>query len=213
MEFTKFGHACIGLEKEGRRLVIDPGAFTHEDALAGAEAVLITHEHPDHFVEAKIRAAIAENPALEIWTNASVAKMLDGVGQRLHVVGEGDAFNSAGFDVAAYGQWHAVIHPDIPRIANVGFLIDGRLFHPGDALTVPDRPVEIVMLPVHAPWSRISDLIDWVREVAPEQAIAVHDGALNEVGLALVGGLLSDKGPGINARYRRLTPTEITTLG
>jgi L-ascorbate metabolism protein UlaG (beta-lactamase superfamily) len=212
MQLTKYGHACIGVEKDGRRLIIDPGAFSSEPDLAEFDAVLVTHEHPDHFVEAKVRAAVAANPELRVWTNASVAGLLDGIGQRVEAIGEGDEFAAAGFDVRVYGQLHAVIHSDIPRIANVGFLLDGRLFHPGDALTVPAQRVETLMLPVHAPWSRISDLIDWVREVAPVRSFAVHDGALNAIGLGMVGGLLGEKGPGIGTEYRRLEPPELVEL-
>jgi L-ascorbate metabolism protein UlaG (beta-lactamase superfamily) len=212
MEFTKHGHACIDLRKDGQRLVVDPGAFTHDVELTGTDAVLITHEHPDHFVEATLRQAAELNPGLEMWTNASVAGHLDGLGSRVHVVGDGDTFAAAGFEVRVFGQWHAVIHPDIPRITNVGFLFDGALFHPGDALTVPGQPVETLMLPVHAPWSRISDLIDWVREVAPTRSIAVHDGALNEIGLGMVAGLLGANGPGIPGSYERLDPPASRTF-
>ena len=95
-------------------------------------------------------------------------------------------------------------------MANTGFLIDQRLFHPGDALTVPSRPIATLLLPVHAPWSRMSDLIDWVREVAPVRAFALHDGALNATGVAMVGGYLGEHGPGIGAIYRRLAPLEQT---
>jgi L-ascorbate metabolism protein UlaG (beta-lactamase superfamily) len=213
MQLTKFGHACVRLEKDGRRLVIDPGGLTSDDALADAAAVLVTHEHFDHFVAGKLRAAAAANPGLEIWTNASVAGQLDGPVGRVHVVGHGDVFTAAGFDVRVHGEWHAVVHPDIPIVANVGFFVDNLLFHPGDALTVPGEPVDTLMLPVHGPWSRVGELIDWVREVRPSRTIAIHDGALNEVGLAIVGGLLGDRGPGTGAPYTRLEPTEQAELG
>jgi L-ascorbate metabolism protein UlaG (beta-lactamase superfamily) len=205
MELTKYGHACVTLEQDGRRLVIDPGGLTPEDAFGGADAALITHEHFDHFSPAKLAAALEADPALEVWTNASVAAAFDGDGSRVHVVGAGDAFTAAGFGVRAFGRWHADLHPDIPRIANIGFLVDETVFHPGDALTVPDVPVRALLLPVHAPWSRIADLIDWVREVKPELALAVHDGALNPVGRAMVGGFLGEQGPApIGAPYAHL---------
>jgi L-ascorbate metabolism protein UlaG (beta-lactamase superfamily) len=206
MEFTKYGHSCISVEKDGQRVIVDPGAFSHEPDLGGFDAVLITHEHADHFVEEKIRAAAAAHPELQIWCNAAVAGRLDGIGQQVHSVGQDDEFEAAGYTVRVFGQWHAVIHPDIPRITNVGFLIDGQLFHPGDALTVPGQPIETLLLPAHAPWSRTAELIDWVREVAPARTIAIHDGALNEIGLALVAGLLGPNGPGIGTEYQRLTP-------
>jgi L-ascorbate metabolism protein UlaG (beta-lactamase superfamily) len=210
MTLTKFGHACIRLQGAEGTIVLDPGGFTEDESVAGVDAILITHEHPDHFHEARVRAAAAANPALQVWTISSVAASLTGLGSQLQVVGDGDMFTTAGFDVEAHGTMHAEIHRDIPRITNTGFLIDQRLFHPGDALTVPDKPVDTLMLPIHAPWSRTADLIDWVREVSPTRALAVHDGALNAIGLALVGGLLSDRGPGIGTNYRRLEPLEQT---
>ena len=208
MRLTKWGHSCIRLDGPGGRIVIDPGSLTEARATEAADAILLTHEHADHFLEARVRAAAAANPRLQVWTNASVAGLLTGLGRQVHVVGHGDAFTAAGFEVQAHGTLHAQVHRDIPLIANTGFLIDGRLFHPGDALTIPDQPVSTLMLPVHAPWLRIADLIDWSREMAPQRAFAAHDGFLNSVGVAFVGGLLGENGPGINASYRLLAPME-----
>jgi L-ascorbate metabolism protein UlaG (beta-lactamase superfamily) len=211
MKLTKFGHACVRIEGDGGTIVIDPGVFTEDSSVEIADALLITHQHPDHFFEDRIRTAAAANPGLAIWTIGAVAESLTGLGSQLHVIGDGDAFTAAGFEVEAHGTWHAEIHPDIPRITNTGFLIDGRLFHPGDALTVPDKPIETLMLPLHAPWSRTADLIDWLREVAPTRALAVHDAALSAIGVALVGGLLGDRGPGTGTTYSRLEPLQTTT--
>jgi L-ascorbate metabolism protein UlaG (beta-lactamase superfamily) len=208
MQLTKYGHACVTLEKDGRRIVLDPGGLTPEDATLGAEAILITHEHFDHFSGQVVRAACARDPDIRVLTCPPVAAQLDGLGPGLRVVGEGDSIEVAGFDVQVHGEWHAVVHPDIPRVRNVGFLIDGSLFHPGDALTLPGTAISTLLLPVHAPWSRTGDLIDWVREAAPEQTLAIHDGLLNDIGLAFVGGLLGDSGPGTGARYTRLAPGE-----
>jgi L-ascorbate metabolism protein UlaG (beta-lactamase superfamily) len=212
MELTKQGHACVVLSKDGRDLVIDPGVFTDPSALTGAAAVLITHEHADHFEPKALRAALDADPALEVWTNSSVAAQLEGLGGRIHVVGSGDAVTVAGFDVRVHGELHAEIHPDVPRIANVGFLVDGQVFHPGDALTVPDEPVATLLLPMHAPWSRTADLIDYVRAVHADQAFAVHDGLLNDAGLGVVTGLLGERGPGTPTPFSRLAPGDSTEL-
>jgi L-ascorbate metabolism protein UlaG (beta-lactamase superfamily) len=212
MELIKHGHACVVLCEGDRRLVLDPGAFTEESALDGATAVLVTHEHPDHFVPDRLRAAMDADPALEVWTNKSVAAQLEGLGGRVHVVGHGDAVSVAGFDVQVHGELHAEVHPEIPRIANVGFLVDGLVFHPGDALTVPDEPVATLLLPMHAPWSRTADLIDYVRAVHADQAYAVHDGALNDIGLGMVTGLLGERGPGTPTPFSRLAPGDSVEL-
>jgi L-ascorbate metabolism protein UlaG (beta-lactamase superfamily) len=213
MQLTKHGHACVTAEKDGRRIVLDPGELTPEDATVGAEAVLITHEHFDHFSERRVRDACQRDPGLLVYTCAAVAAKLDGLGQAVRVVGEGDAFDVAGFGVQVHGQWHQVVHRERPRVGNVGFLLDGSVFHPGDALTVPGVAVTTLLLPVHAPWSRTGELIDWVREVGPRQTLAIHDGLLNETGLTVVDSLLGENGPGTGAAYTRLAPGESVTAG
>jgi L-ascorbate metabolism protein UlaG (beta-lactamase superfamily) len=212
MELTKYGHACVVLSDGDQRIVVDPGVFSDASALDGASAVIVTHEHPDHFEPQRLRAALDADPALEVWTNTSVAAQLEGLGARVHVVGHGDAVTVAGQDVTVHGELHAEVHPEIPRILNVGFLVGGQVFHPGDALTVPDEPVATLLLPVHAPWSKTAELIDYVRAVHADQAFAVHDGALNDIGLGMVGGLLGERGPGTPTPYSRLAPGDSVEL-
>ena len=210
----KKGHACVRLTKGGRTLVIDPGGFSEPDAAVGAEAVLVTHEHPDHFDEGRLRAALDASPEAEIWTLRSVAEQLSAAFPgRVHTVGHGDTFTAAGFEVEVHGELHAVIHPDIPRITNVGYLVDSTLFHPGDAFTVPGRKVHTLLLPLHAPWSKTSEMVDYVREVAPERAYPVHDGLINERGHAVYERNLGPQGAGIApTEYTGLRPGDLVTL-
>ncbi|MFJ2861810.1 MBL fold metallo-hydrolase [Kitasatospora sp. NPDC087314] len=213
MRITKFGHACVRLEHDGTTVVVDPGMFTDPAALAGADAVLITHEHMDHFEESRLRAALEADPALRVWTNSVVASRLDGVARRVSVVGEGDAFEVGGIGVSVHGEWHAVIHPDIPLVHNIGFLFDGRLFHPGDAFTVPPHAVDTLLLPLAAPWSKASEVIDYVREARPRQAVPVHDAVLSPAGFAVHTRLVGPDGPGTGAELRVLGEGESLELG
>ena len=204
MKLTKKRHACVRLEKHGQTLVIDPGAFSEEDAAVGADAILVTHEHADHFSEDRLRAGLEANPGAELWTLASVADQISAAFPgRVHTVGEGDAFTAAGFEVQVYGQLHAVIHPEIPRITNVGYLVDGSVFHPGDALTVPGQEVDTLMLPVMAPWNKISEIIEYVREVAPRRAVDVHDALLTDLARPIYDGLIGRLG---GSEHLRLAP-------
>jgi L-ascorbate metabolism protein UlaG (beta-lactamase superfamily) len=207
MRLTKLGHSCVRLEKDDRRLVIDPGVLTEEDALEGAEAVLITHEHVDHFLADRLRAA---DPRLEVYTCGAVAKDLEDLGGRVHTVGEGDSLTIAGFEVGVAGQRHEVVHPDVPPVQNVGFLIDGEVFHPGDAFTVLDVPT--LLVPGQAPWMTLTDMIDYLRAVTPRRAIAIHDGLLNDFGLGLVENQLTTEGEHQRSDFRRLRPGESIDL-
>ncbi|MFI6147733.1 MBL fold metallo-hydrolase [Streptomyces sp. NPDC051109] len=195
MKLTKRLHSCVQLEKDGRVLVIDPGVFSEPDAGLGADALLVTHEHPDHFDEGRLRAALDADPAAALWTLRSVAERLaPAYPGRVHTVGHGDAFSAAGFEVQVHGELHAVIHPDLPRVTNVGFLVEGSLFHPGDALTVPEVPVDTLMLPVHAPWNKVAEVIDYLREVKPRRAIDIHDAYLSDIARPIYDNALAALG-------------------
>ncbi len=208
MDFTKLGHSCWRVEAGGTTLVIDPGGFSDPNALDGADAVLVTHEHADHVVPEKLVDAARANRDLEVWTNEAVAAVLAGVAETgddlpsgwVHVVNHGDTFTvgpsaggtaRGGIDIEVHGEKHATIHPDLPLVANVGFLLPGAVFHPGDALTVPETRVSTLLAPAAAPWMKISELIDWFRAVEAERAYLMHDAILSERGLGLyerVGG-------------------------
>jgi L-ascorbate metabolism protein UlaG (beta-lactamase superfamily) len=211
VKLTKLTHACVRLEKDGRMLVLDPGGFSERDAATGADAILVTHEHPDHFDEGRLRAAMDADPATEIWTLRSVAEKISAAFPgRVHTVGHGDTFTAAGFDVQVHGELHAVIHPDIPRITNVGYVIDaGRVFHPGDALTVPDRTVDVLLVPIMAPWNKIAEVIDYVREVKPRRAFDIHDALLTDLAHPVYGDRLGVFG---GAEHLRMAPGESTAL-
>ncbi len=207
MRMTKLGHSCVRLERDGQAIVLDPGVWSGTDSLAGANGILITHEHADHLDTGVVRAALERDAGLELWTNAPVAAQFADFGSRVHAVGHGDVFTAAGFDVHVYGHDHAPIHPDLPQVPNVGFAIDGKLFHPGDAFTIPAEPVETLLLPISAPWLKTSEMIDYARAVQPRISYAVHDELLNANGINLIaqlaGMLLGGSGEG---GYARLEP-------
>ncbi|MCW2881031.1 MAG: fold metallo-hydrolase [Sphaerisporangium sp.] len=210
MKLTKHGHACVRLEKDGSTLVIDPGGLTEESAIEGANAVLITHEHFDH-LEVKRLAALGTD--VPIWTCAAVAKQLEGVSAKVNVIGDGDSFTAAGFEVGVVGRDHAVIAFDVPVVQNVGFLVDGEVFHPGDAFTVPGQPVATLLTPASGPWMKASEMVDYLLEVAPRRAYSIHEGLYNDIGLMLVDGILERRGKAQGGDFRRLKPGESVLLG
>ncbi|MBO2463379.1 MBL fold metallo-hydrolase [Actinomadura violacea] len=194
MQLTKHAHACVVLEKEGTTIVLDPGKFTPdaEAAVAAADAVLITHEHFDHFDDALLGAALDKRPDLHVYGPASVREKLGEHGGRVRAVASGDALTVGEFAVTVHGERHAVIHPDIPIVANTGYLIDGRLYHPGDAYHVPDVPVEALLLPTSGPWTKVGEAVDFVRNVRPSRLLQIHELMLSELGQNSVAAMLNN---------------------
>jgi L-ascorbate metabolism protein UlaG (beta-lactamase superfamily) len=81
--------------------------------------------------------------------------------------------------VNVVGGEHAVIHPDIPVVANTGYLLDhGAFYHPGDSFHVPEQRVDVLGLPTAAPWLKVAEAVDFFRAVAPRVAVPIHQGLL-----------------------------------
>lgn len=183
MRITKFGHACVRIEHGDAVIVLDPGVFTAPEAVDGATAVLITHEHADHWTEDHLRRTDAS-----IHTIAAVADQLpDDLRERVEVVTHGDAFD-VGVSVDVVGEKHAVIYAGLPHFDNSGYLLTvgaTTIFHPGDALTLPHREIDLLLLPVSAPWLKIGEAIDYGLDVGAKRNLAIHDAVYSDAGLGI----------------------------
>lgn len=178
MQVTKYAHSCVVIESGDARLLIDPGSFSagFED-ITGLSAVLVTHQHPDHLDLDRLPALLARNPDAKVHTDPGSAQLLTERGIDAVAVHPGDELD-VGTPVSVHGGQHAVIHPDIPQIPNVGYLVGGRFYHPGDSFEVPDAEVEVLGLPTGAPWLKLSEAIDFLRAVNPAVALPIHEGVL-----------------------------------
>ncbi|MET7985861.1 MULTISPECIES: MBL fold metallo-hydrolase [unclassified Streptomyces] len=193
MQLIKHAHACVSLVEDGRRIAIDPGTFTPDakEVVAAADAVLITHEHFDHFDEDLIARALDARPGLRVYGPDSVVGRWAARRGQVIAVADGDRLDVAGFDVAVSGDLHAAIHRDIPRVTNVGYLVDGRVHHPGDAYHVPPAPVDTLLLPTSGPWTQLGRAADYVREVAPNRLVQIHEIMLSRTGQESMARFLS----------------------
>jgi L-ascorbate metabolism protein UlaG (beta-lactamase superfamily) len=187
MRITKLSHACIRLEDGERRLVIDPGVWSDGGAaLSEVDDILITHEHVDHIDVDALTAYAATRSSLRVHAPAPVAAMLADLGEAVVTVAPGETFVAGGFEVAVVGGLHAEIYDGLPGCANVGYVVDGSVYHPGDALHVPEQPVSTLLVPVSGPWLKLAEAIDFVRAVAPERAFPIHDALFSPEGIGLV---------------------------
>lgn len=182
MRVTKFEHATVTLVDAGRTLIIDPGSFTAPlGELEPVVAVVLTHEHPDHWTPDHLDRILATSPGVPIYGPEGVAKAA--AGYDITIVHAGDVVEADPFRLEFFGGRHAVIHETIPVVDNVGVLVNDQFYYPGDSYAVPDgRDVKLLASPVGAPWLKIGEAMDFVLAVAPRRVFGTHDMTLSVAG-------------------------------
>jgi L-ascorbate metabolism protein UlaG (beta-lactamase superfamily) len=181
MKLTKYEHSCLVITKGEATVVVDPGIFTSPlTDLEGVVAIVITHEHADHWTPEHLTRLLDRNPSARILGPAGVAAAAADFG--VETVAHGDTVDVEPFTFRFFGEKHAVIHSSIPVIDNVGVLVDGSLYYAGDSYTVPDVEVDTLAAPIGAPWLKIGEAMDYVLAVKPRRAFPVHDAVLSQIG-------------------------------
>lgn len=182
MRVTKFEHACLRIDETDQTLVIDPGSFTTPlDDVADLVAIVITHEHPDHWTPEHLDRLLRAAPGTPIFAPAGVARAAEGYD--ITVVAPGDTVEAGDFTLRFFGGTHNVIHSSIPVIDNVGVLVNDELYYPGDSYSVPEGvDVDTLAAPLGAPWLKIGEAMDYVLAVQPRRAFGTHDMTLSVIG-------------------------------
>ncbi len=182
MRVTKFGHSCFLIEESGLTILFDPGNLSAaQNQVSGIDLVLITHEHQDHLDLASLKAVLTKNPGAKILTNRGVGAALRKQGIKYELLEDGRKTTFKNVLIEGFGKEHAVIYPTLPPVANTGYFIAGRFFYPGDAFYNPGKPVEILALPATAPWSKLQEVVDYMKKVNPKVCFPVHDGYFKQV--------------------------------
>ena len=175
MRLTHLGHACLLAEVGGARMLFDPGVLSGFDDVRDLDAVLITHQHPDHLDPARLGPLLAANPGARLWVDQDTVTAVPGLPEHT-VVHRGDRFRIGATAIEVIGGLHAAVYGDVPGCTNAAYLIDdGALLHPGDSFTVPGRDVDVLAVPVDGPWLKLAEAVDYVRAVRPRVAVPVHE--------------------------------------
>jgi L-ascorbate metabolism protein UlaG (beta-lactamase superfamily) len=184
MRVTKLEHAALVVEHSGNRLFIDPGKFTTPITEAsGALAVVVTHQHDDHWTPEQLGRIRDRNPDVRVFGPAGMAEAAAATGVEVERVVPGDEVEVGPFRVRFFGGRHAVIHSSIPVIDNVGVLVNDSLYYAGDSFELPrDVQVQALAAPAGAPWMKIAESMDYVMAVAPRRAFPTHEMVLSRAG-------------------------------
>ncbi len=204
MKLTKFQHACFVIEKEGTTLLVDPGVFSHDFIPPKKlDAIIITHEHPDHFNEALVTRLLRDFPKATLYAHESIS----GRFTQFQTVAafQGQDYTIGSLTVRFYGGAHAPIAPSVTPPVNLGVLIDGQVYYPGDSFDLPAQTsVKVLALPVSAPWLKISEAIAFLEAAKPTYVFPTHDGILSSDGKAVVDRLIGVAATSLGSTYKRL---------
>ena len=209
MELTHLGHACLLVETGTARLLLDPGTLSTFEDLRELDAVLVTHQHPDHVDAARLTALLAANPGARLVVDPDSVTAVAGLPAEHVVASPGDRLTFGGITVDVLGGLHAAVYGPVPGCTNSAYLLDdGALLHPGDSFAVPDRPVDVLAVAVDGPWLKLAEAVDYVHAVAPRVAVPIHEGETTDP--AKYAGMLAAFSP--DGVVRRLASGEATSL-
>ncbi|MDO9380090.1 MAG: MBL fold metallo-hydrolase [Nocardioidaceae bacterium] len=203
MQITRYGHAALLVEAAGTRVLLDPGTFSLDGAFAltGLDAIVITHQHPDHVDVERLPALVEANHGATLVADPQTVEQL---GAAWTAAEAGTTTRVGGLTLTGVGEQHAVIHPDLPRIGNVGQLVTGEgepvLFHPGDAYEHTPDGVDVLAVPLSAPWAKSSETVEFVRAVGPRVVLPIHDCTIADVARPMYWGNVARLGGVDDAR-------------
>lgn len=198
MKVTKIGHCCLVIEDKSIKFMVDPGNFTIEEQekVTGLDAIVISHEHQDHFHVESVKKLVVSNPKAIIITNSAVGKLLKEAGIDSITVGDGQSAEIKGIKIEGFGKDHAPIYQTMGLVENTAYLVDDKFYFPGDNFHVPGRKIDILALPVAGPWMKISEAIDFAKEIRARTAFGVHDAMIVPGFRGFVGMMLKNFIPG-----------------
>jgi L-ascorbate metabolism protein UlaG (beta-lactamase superfamily) len=203
MKLTKYEHGCFVIERDGQKLVIDPGGWTPSlPTETNVVAVVATHMHDDHLDPVQLARLISANPELTLYAPADA--LSDVTTDRKVAVAPGQQITIGGFKLDFIGSGHhAPIDVDSP-CQNVGVIVNDAFYDPGDSFDPPSSSVRVVAVPISGPWMKAGEAMDYIRQIKAPLFVATHDALLSPQGHKTYGAWLEAAATEAGSKYQDL---------
>lgn len=179
MKLTKYSHACVVLEENGSKLVIDPGEYTLlPGSLEDVVAVVVTHHHADHVSDKNLAQILAKNPDAVLYAHQEVLDYISVDIKQVAVSGDAN-FEEGPFKFKLSEHDHAVIYMTSP-CRNLSVTVNDYFYYPGDSYKLPETDVEVIGVPMSGPWAKTADSIDFALNSNAKVYFPTHNAHLNE---------------------------------
>ncbi len=179
MKITKLEHSGLAVEKDGQTILIDPIEIDQTlPEFPNVIAIIITHQHSDHLQSSVIQRLLAAFPSMRIYAPGDTLPQIPEAKQ----IRNGSLAETGDFKMVFFSENHAPIFKGEIPCQNVGVVVDGMVAHPGDSFDLPQKQVDLLCVPISAPWSKISDVADYVQSARPKSVLPIHDAVLSPFG-------------------------------
>ncbi|RYY33107.1 MAG: MBL fold metallo-hydrolase [Sphingobacteriaceae bacterium] len=183
MKISKYLHSCLLFEQDGYKMLFDPAKFSFAEGRVKADmftdinSIVITHIHPDHYDAEILKSIIALNTDAVVYTNKQVGGQMEKDGIEYKLINN-DEFILGPFSLKPLSLTHEPLL-DNPKPEMTGFVINGKVLHPVDALSnemAGYKGIELLLLVTMAPFANEVKIAAFADSIQPKQILPVHDG-------------------------------------
>ena len=175
MKVTKYPQSCLIIERDGKRLCIDPGSLVSEKYsardLLPLDAILITHDHQDH-VDPKLLQDLVQGSDTPVIANQATKDLVGDLVTQ--VVKDGEAFEAAGMQIVARELPHCLMVDGSPGPQNTGYVINDVFFHAGDGIELAGLTVQSAAIPIAGPDISARDVFSFIKQLGCQTVVPIH---------------------------------------
>lgn len=184
LTITFIGHGTLMLDFNGKIIHVDPWSkLADYGELPGADLVLITHDHIDHFDEVALEAVRGPETPMVLPTSC------EGLAKGATLMANGDIKTVAGVRIEAVPAYN-IVHkrdngrPYHPKGVGNGYVLtlgDKRVYIAGDTENIPEMAglegIDIAFLPMNLPYTMTPEMAaDAARSFSPKVLYPYHYG-------------------------------------